>query len=108
MGNLNWMSKNGIILPKLSTTTNCIDLESLVEADEEMGRTVVHVAIDGRLVCLVCIADPIKPEASLAIAALQERGIRVALLTGDKARTAKAIARKVHQRSLIPLHKKIY
>ncbi len=91
VGNLKWMVKNAVAVPRLPS----LDLEGLVQQDEEEGRTVVHVAVDGRLVALVCIADPIKQEAPLAVAALQERGIRVALLTGDKARTAAAIARKV-------------
>lgn len=82
------MQKNVVALPQM-------DLDSVVRKDEEEGRTVVHVAVDGRLVALITIADPIKPEAALTVAALKVMGIHVALLTGDNTRSATSIARKV-------------
>uniref|UniRef100_A0A5K3FL56 P-type Cu(+) transporter n=1 Tax=Mesocestoides corti TaxID=53468 RepID=A0A5K3FL56_MESCO len=103
IGNLKWMLQKGVVMPSM-------DLNRLVREDEEEeGRTVVHVAINGRLVALLCVSDPIKPEATLAVAALKERGIHVALLTGDNARSAKSIARKVGIRDVysevVPAHK---
>lgn len=88
IGNQRWMQKNVVALPQM-------DLDSVVRKDEEEGRTVVHVAVDGRLVALITIADPIKPEAALTVAALKVMGIHVALLTGDNTRSATSIARKV-------------
>ena len=41
------------------------------------------------------IADTIKPEAPVAVHALQRMGLRVILLTGDNRRTAQAIAEEV-------------
>jgi P-type E1-E2 ATPase len=52
------------------------------------------------MAALVSIADEVKPEAALAIWALQHKmGLNVALLTGDNAKTAEAIAKKVHTNS---------
>jgi Cu+-exporting ATPase len=52
------------------------------------------VAIDGKLVGLLAVADPIKEETAQVIGALHELGIQTAMLTGDNRRTAEAIARR--------------
>jgi Cu+-exporting ATPase len=57
------------------------------------GQTVVYAAADGRLVGLLGVADPIKPTAAEALAALRAEGLRVVMLTGDGAETAHAVAR---------------
>ncbi len=56
------------------------------------GRTVVHVAQNGKVIGLIAIADAIRPTAKAAVAKLCERGIEVVMLTGDNAGTAKRIA----------------
>lgn len=56
------------------------------------GRTVVHVAQNGRVIGLIAIADAVRPTAKAAVAKLRERGIDVVMLTGDNAGTAKRIA----------------
>lgn len=56
------------------------------------GRTVVHVAVDGRPAGLVAIADAPRETAFEAIAALKELGIRPVMLTGDNRQTAQRIA----------------
>jgi Cu2+-exporting ATPase len=59
------------------------------------GRTVVHVARGGRVVGLIAIADAPRPTAAAAVAKLRERGVQVAMLTGDNAGTAQRIAREL-------------
>ncbi|MFG1388730.1 heavy metal translocating P-type ATPase [Xanthobacter versatilis] len=60
---------------------------------EDAGRTPVHVAVDGRFVGVIFIADTLRPGAREAIAALRESGVkRIVMLTGDNASTARAIA----------------
>ena len=49
----------------------------------------------GILLGAVVISDTVKPEAALAVRALQNEGLRVILLTGDNRRTAQAIAEEV-------------
>ncbi|MEO7654357.1 MAG: heavy metal translocating P-type ATPase, partial [Sphingomicrobium sp.] len=56
------------------------------------GRTVVHVASGGEIVGLIAIADATRPTSAATVAALQERGVKVAMITGDNEGTAKRIA----------------
>ncbi|MGI3210337.1 heavy metal translocating P-type ATPase [Roseovarius tibetensis] len=65
------------------------------EADlAEAGRTVLYAAIDGQVAAVIAVADPVKASSAAAIAALQAKGLRVAMITGDKRETALAIARE--------------
>ena len=61
----------------------------------EEGRTVVHVALDGRAAALIAIADAPRETAREAVAALAEQGVHAVMLTGDNEQTAKRIAREV-------------
>jgi Cu+-exporting ATPase len=67
------------------------------EADQlrRDGATVVLVAIDGKSAGAIAIADPIKATTPGAVAALKEAGIRVVMLTGDNATTARAVAARL-------------
>ncbi|MBN9310959.1 cation-translocating P-type ATPase, partial [Devosia sp.] len=66
---------------------------AISEAIVDAGRTPVHVAVDGKFVGVIFIADKLRPGAKEAIAALKQSGVkRVVMLTGDNAATAKAIA----------------
>jgi P-type Cu+ transporter len=60
-----------------------------------LGRTPVLVAVDGRAAGVLAVADTVKPDSAAAIAALRRLGIEVVMLTGDNARTARAIAAEV-------------
>jgi Cu+-exporting ATPase len=74
-----------------------IDLGALIRAGDELtsaAKTVIYVAVDGRAIGLMAIADTLKPGAPEAVAALRARGIEVVLLTGDNAATAQAVARE--------------
>jgi heavy metal translocating P-type ATPase len=60
---------------------------------DDIGRTPVHVAVDGKIAAVIFITDTVRPGAPEAIAALKQSGIkRVVMLTGDNLATAKAIA----------------
>ncbi len=56
------------------------------------AKTVMYVAVDGRLAGLVAVADPLKAGAREAIAGLRAMGLEVVMLTGDNERTARAVA----------------
>lgn len=60
---------------------------------EEMGKTVMLLAVDGSPAAFIAVADTIKDSAKEGVAKLGEMGIEVVLLTGDNERTAKAIAK---------------
>jgi Cu+-exporting ATPase len=66
-----------------------------MDALREDGQTVMFVAVDGKLSGFVGVMDPIKETSIEAIKTLQGFGIKVAMLTGDNAKTAQAVARKV-------------
>ena len=68
--------------------------EARVEALADDAKTPVYVAIDGELAMILAVADPIKQGSTAAVAALHALGHRVAMVTGDNARTARAVARQ--------------
>jgi Cu+-exporting ATPase len=71
------------------------DIEQAVERLQGEGKTAMVVAADGVALGVVAVADTVKPTSAAAVAALHRLGIQVAMLTGDNARTAYAIARQV-------------
>lgn len=75
-----------------------VDMNDMVAKADEMqgaGRTVVHVAHGGKLLGLIAIADALRPTSKNAIQALQQRGVKVAMLTGDNRATAERIGREL-------------
>jgi cation-transporting ATPase V len=62
---------------------------------EERGRTAIFVGRDGHVVGVLAVADTVKDDAADVVVQLQAMGLRVAMITGDNARTAAAIAAQV-------------
>jgi Cu+-exporting ATPase len=62
------------------------------EPARQGGGTAVFVAIDNQPAGAIAIADPIKGTTPGAVAALAQAGVRLVMLTGDNATTAKAVA----------------
>ncbi len=58
------------------------------------GKTPLYFARNGGYTGLIAVADGLKPDSHEAIAALQQMGCRVMMLTGDNSRTACAVARQ--------------
>jgi Cu+-exporting ATPase len=86
VGNDRFMSENSISLG---------EFKGHLKALEEAGKTTVFAAKDKHPLALLAIADPLKPSSQRAVQSLQEMGITTLMLTGDKKRTAQAIARHV-------------
>ncbi len=86
LGNKRLMTENGIDLGKLGAKS--AELQGA-------GRTVVHLAVDGKLLGLIAIADAIRPSAVEAVKALRRRGVEVIMLSGDNQATAERIAKSV-------------
>ncbi|TWT32710.1 heavy metal translocating P-type ATPase [Blastopirellula retiformator] len=62
---------------------------------QSQGRTVMLVALDGKMSGLVAVADPIKDPTPEAIRQLHELGLKVIMLTGDNQRTAESVAKEL-------------
>lgn len=90
--------KTAFLGNKLLMSENKIDLGELGVRSTEMqgaGRTVVHLAVDGKLIGLIGIADAVRPSAIEAVKALRGRGVEVFMLTGDNQGTAERIAKSL-------------
>jgi Cu+-exporting ATPase len=65
------------------------------EALRKEGQTVMLVAVDGKAAGIVGVADPIKDSTPDAIRELKAAGLKIIMVTGDDATTAKAVADKL-------------
>jgi copper-transporting P-type ATPase V len=75
--------------------TVAADLVEQAQQLEERGSSAVFVGWAGRVNGLVAVADTVKLDAADIVARLHYMGLRVAMITGDNARTADAIARRL-------------
>ena len=83
---------------RLLSESGVSGLEALDDGLEELenkGRTAVLVAADGEAIGIVAVADAIKPDSKAAIDAMHELGLKVAMVTGDNERAARAVAEEV-------------
>ncbi len=62
---------------------------------QELGHTVMVMAIDQSAVALISVADRVKPGSLQAIQELRQQGLHVVVLTGDNAATAQAVGRQL-------------
>jgi Cu+-exporting ATPase len=62
---------------------------------QKNAETTVWLAVSGKAVGILGIADPIKPTTKKAIRELHEMGLKVIMCTGDNRRTAEAVAREL-------------
>ncbi len=87
LGNEALLVQQGVELP------TAVSAQVAALADE--GQTPVYLAVDGVLAGVVTVADPLKEDAGEAISALHQMGLKVVMLTGDNARTARSVAAQV-------------
>jgi Cu+-exporting ATPase len=86
VGNLKLMVAHGV--PTMEAVGEIARLQ-----DE--AKTVVLMAVDGKLASVIGIADPVKESSKEAIAQLSQMKLRIAMITGDNERTARGIASQV-------------
>ena len=74
-----------------------LGLSKTQEADRlaAAGKTPMLVTVDGAYAGVIAVADVVKEDSKAAIRALEEMGVRTAMITGDNQKTAGAIAREV-------------
>lgn len=68
------------------------DLQERVGLEQRLGKTVSYVSEDGIIIGYVVISDSVKDSSVIAVRKMEEKGIRIFMLTGDNFNTAKAVA----------------
>ena len=86
LGNTTLMKQFGVAVESLTSQAESLRAE---------GASVMHLAVDGRLMGLLAVSDPIKTSTPEALATLKGAGVRVVMATGDGLTTARAVARRL-------------
>jgi len=86
VGNIRLMREEGVAIDEAAP---------LIEAREARAETAILVASNRELVGIISVADALKSDAKAAIDALHADGITTAMITGDNAKTARAIADQI-------------
>lgn len=77
---------------------NNVDINSVIKTAEALanqGKTPMYITLDGEAKGIIAVADTVKESSEKAIKKLHEKGIEVAMITGDNKKSADAIAKKV-------------
>ncbi|GGK51575.1 hypothetical protein GCM10011322_43250 [Salinarimonas ramus] len=81
---------NAAMMHEMGLDTGAADAKAdTLRAD---GKTAMFIAVDGALVGIVAVADPIKDSTAIAIRELHAQGLHVIMANGDNERTARAVA----------------
>lgn len=93
IGNRRLMDEEKVTVPE--------EFTERAERLADLGKTPMYCAADGNFIGLIAAADTIKKESLEAIAELHKMGIKALMLTGDNARTARAVAGELNIDSFI-------
>jgi P-type Cu+ transporter len=86
LGNTTLMEQLGVSVASMVAQAEILRTE---------GASVMHLAVDGQLMGLLAVSDPIKASTPEALATLKAAGIRIVMATGDGLATAKAVGAKL-------------
>jgi Cu+-exporting ATPase len=86
LGNTALMQQLGVSVDRLMAQAEVLRTE---------GASVMHLAVDGQLLGLLAVSDPIKQSAAEALATLKADGIRIVMATGDGLTTAKSVGARL-------------
>jgi Cu+-exporting ATPase len=84
VGTRGWLAEEGVAA--------LAALDGRAAALQQQGRTVMHVAVDGRFAGLIAVSDAIKASTPEAVRSLHDLGLRIIMLTGDSEQTARTVA----------------
>ena len=82
-GNAAWLAEQGI---------DCSVLLEDAATEARHARSMVYLAHAGKALALIGVADAVRDDSAVAIAALKEAGLRVIMLSGDQRATAEAVS----------------
>ena len=71
------------------------DVRRLREQIDDGGNSAVYLSLDDTVLCIFSLADVVKEDSRAAVQALQKLGIKIALISGDNTKVARAVARQV-------------
>jgi Cu+-exporting ATPase len=98
LGLIGRIQGDSVLLGKIAfIAEHGIDTEKYAKAAEELqsrGETIAVVAVNGKILGLIGVADTLKADTSDAIRALHAMGLKTVMITGDNSVTARAIASK--------------
>ncbi len=86
LGNTTLMAQIGVSVAALMPQAEALRLE---------GASVMHLAVDGQLMGLLAVSDPVKVSTPEALATLKASGLRIVMATGDGLTTARAVAARL-------------
>jgi len=86
LGNTTLMEQIGVLVGALMSQAEALRAE---------GASVMHLAVDGQLMGLLAVSDPVKASTPEALATLKASGLRIVMATGDGLTTAKAVAARL-------------
>ncbi|MDO8610472.1 MAG: copper-translocating P-type ATPase [bacterium] len=86
VGNMKLMKDRNIETPLIQN-----EIDKLLD----QGKTLMAIAIDGKIAGVIAVADPIKSSAKKSIEKMKELGLEVAMITGDNKKTAEAIGKEL-------------
>jgi P-type Cu+ transporter len=86
IGTQRWLTELGIETQALATQRDQL---------EYLGKTVVWMAVAGKVQSIMGISDALKPSSASTVHTLQKMGLEVVMLTGDNRQTAEVMAREV-------------
>lgn len=84
LGNEKLMEQVGVSVPQ--------DFQQRIKEEQRLGKTVSYLAEGNKILGAVVITDKIKPTSKSAVEKLHEAGMKVIMLTGDNADTARAVS----------------
>jgi P-type Cu2+ transporter len=85
LGNETWLTQNHIPL----------ELESQLKNSLPDHQTLIYLAINGSLTGIIALADQIRPDAVKTVRKLQSMGLKVIMMSGDRASVVQAIAQQL-------------
>jgi Cu2+-exporting ATPase len=87
VGSARFLAREGIALPDALAPIRA-------QADRD-SHSLVHVAIDGQLAGVIELLPTIRPEAAAVIAALQQRGLELYIISGDHEAPTRRMAERL-------------
>jgi Cu+-exporting ATPase len=92
VGNLKMMTERSMMLGDIHSDVKCLQSEA---------KTAMLVAVDGKIIGVIAVADTLKDGSKEAIQSLQNMGLKVIMITGDNHQTAISIANSVNIKEVI-------